>query len=448
MSDAAEKFKAALAARQSQKAEEEARKANPGGGHFTEVPFSALVPGGERVFRFLGSPYVVREKGTDSKKIWLSLALNDSDKYTRLIGPNPRDDATKNWIMYRVINTVLSYDWDPDANGGKGTKIYKYQEKSPDLFNRVRKNNQMQNKYATGWQFDAAVMFNVIDRQAMDWHKEHKKTRVLSRGCWEKDGKMNFDVGVPDTIYCAIMDDIVATDGNTNWETYDVIVKRLTEKPWYKVQHPIMDGPRITPEALSRVVAGPLSKEEREYELWDFDKLYPISSYKKIMQNFGLTFQKVDKVFGKTFYEELKDLVEQEEKEVTARKAASAESKTDGASDSDAGEIPETQTNTASLASQADPAPQAETAPARTRNPSQNDASTIDWAGLKAGTANGRQYLGIDALTEQEKKWILGLNSDGTFKFAPEAGELLQDTQDKMFCPEQFHCNPYSGRVY
>lgn len=438
-----QKFKAALAKRNQDKADEAARKQNGGGTGYTDVPFTALGTS-DRVYRIRGLPYSVREKGTDVKKIWFTLALKDDDKYTRIIGPDPRSDEGKAWLLYRVINTVLSYDWNPDLNGGKGGKVYKFQDSCPDIFNRVAKNNQLTNKHATGWQFHVAVLFNVIDRQNMDWHRTEKKLRVLSKGCWEgQDKKMNFDLGVPDGVYTSIMDDIVCLDGNTNWEDYDVVLKKLTENPWYRAYHPKDDIKRISDEALKIASMAPLTEEEKSWQMWDFDKLYSITRYKKIQEAFGLTIQKVDKVFGKTFYEELQRLVEEEEKQITAQRAAqAAEGKTEEdntASDEPAPEEAPGQSASVEAAPARQRAPAAEAAPA---------SSTLPWDKLIDGSYNGYEYKGVELLTDQEKSWIFGVNPDKTLKFDPAAGEPLQDMQTKELVPERLHCNPYSGREY
>lgn len=171
--------------------------------------------------------------------------------------------------------------------------------------------------------------------------------------------------------------------------------------------------------------------------MWDFDKLYPITKYKRIRECFGLTIQKIDKVFGKTFYEELMALVEEEEKEETARKAASGES---DAKDAEA-------SAEAPVEEKAAPAEEAKPA-VRTREPATPASDALPWDKLTDGTLNGTKYLGVPQLTDKEKSLILGINPDGTFKFAPEAGELLQDTKTGEMMPEKIHVNLVTGRIY
>jgi hypothetical protein len=59
------------------------------------------------------------------------------------------------------------------------------------------------------------------------------------------------------------------------------------------------------------------------------------------------------------------------------------------------------------------------------------------------------RYKGGHLLTKQEKAWITGVDANGLFIWAPEAGDLICDAENKeQMIPERVHCNPYIGRIY
>ena len=97
MSDSQSKFAKAMAARNAEKAEEAARKANGGSwGNFPEIPWSALAPNVEKVIRLIGGPCVEDREPTDCKKIFTAMILGDDDKKFRVIGPDTKE--RKDWI--------------------------------------------------------------------------------------------------------------------------------------------------------------------------------------------------------------------------------------------------------------------------------------------------------------------------------------------------------------
>ena len=71
----------------------------------------------------------------------------------------------------------------------------------------------------------------------MDWHRDQKQLRLLSKkaSAPDKNNKVWFDTGVPTTVYNLVVDDILSMDGNTDWNDYDIVIKKLTDDPWYKV---------------------------------------------------------------------------------------------------------------------------------------------------------------------------------------------------------------------
>jgi len=478
------KFARAMAARNAEKAEEAARKANGGngGGSYPELPWSALVPNGEKVIRLIGGPCIEGREPTDAKKIFTAMILGDDDKKFRVFAPDPKEQ--KNWILHKIMKEVLSYDWDPDGigpDGRKGVRIYHHAKSHPDVFNRVLKNNNVSNPYEDGWKFSPSIIWNVIDRGAMDWHRDQKKLRLLSKkaGAPDSKGKVWFDYGVPPTVYNLIVDDILSMDGNTDWNDYDIVIKKLSDDPWYKVYHGLDDAKRISEEAKKLVVAGPLTDEERSWEPWNLDQLFRDTEYKRIKDHLGIFVQQVGKIFGKPWYEELCELVEVEEAEKAKRRAENAPATAVPAKptladtpvpEEEAAYAPDPEDNLDPYSQpvtqpepQAAPEPEAPTQAAPKTRPSfapakeepkavSNPLSKMTeekWNGLMDGSLTGRVYEGVKLMTPEEKALVLDVNMEtGEFIWDERAGETYEGASSGFPSPACAHVDPFDGTCF
>lgn len=455
MSDTRSKFAEALALRKQQKIEEVSRKETGGAGTgFVDIPYSSLITDKQHPFRFLGLPYSVREKPTDSKKIYLSMILGDDDRKFRCIGPDP--SVSKDWLLYRVMNKVLTRHWDKsivNSDGRVGAFVYDYATVHPELYNRVNKNNNVSNAMERGWKFGASVLFNVIDRENMDWHRAEKKVRVLSKKASEWQDTVFFEAGVPDTLYQLIIDDIVAVDANTSWEDYDIVVLKLSDKPWYKAYHGIDDVKKIDPGIKPFIVAGGLTDEEKSWELNNFDSLFPITRYSKIKSKLGLFIQKVDKVFNTRYYDELVSLAEKEDKDSLKTDSAVKAGGFEGSK-----EVTNSRTLQTPVESYTAPIPSSVSAePVKTevrtsiRGVANSSTSAIPvevWQGLEDGTYNGKKYLGVPKMTPEEKALVTRINEDGSFEWSPSAGPVLEGSSSHFMSPASVHVDPLDGAVF
>jgi hypothetical protein len=475
MSDTRAKFEAAMKARKQQKAEEAVRQNSGGFGGYPDIPWAALHQDKQQVFRFAGLPYLVREKGTDSKRIFVAMILGDDDKKFRCIGPNP--DDRKDWILYRVMNKVLDRKWNKDkpSSKGKGDWDYINAVTHPDLYNRCAKNNNLDNAFEKGWKFSAVVLINVIDRANYDWHFKNKKYRILSKKASESQDKTFFDVGVPDMLYKLIEDDIVANDGNVCWEDYDIVIKKVSENPWYKVYHGVDDVKKLDADVKALVQDRGLTKEEISWEMNDIDKLFPVTAYKRIKDKLGLFFQRVDKAFNTRYYDELCKLVEEEEAE-RAEKAMKfppddeevlPEDSVQEANAESSSRLAE-MTVLNDAASSSDSENTLKTVVAAPLSPIQSAASSSSikkshsmtpeiWEGLANGTSpycrkdengNSMAYLGISGMSDADKAWVQGVFDDGSFDWLPEAGMLFEGADSCFLTPEKCLIDPLSGRRF
>lgn len=317
------------------KQRKEEKKKEDQGGTFSqdrEMPeYTALETNGFKLVRMLGEPIAMRTKPTSPKIIYHTFILGDDDKKFRCIFPSKQEKP--NWILWKVMNKVLSYTWDPNA-GENGARVYHNKDSHPTLFNRVAKNNKENNPFETGWRPSGFVVQNVIDRDpsVYKWHKDNKKTVLLSKkGREMQDGGIFYEPGFPPTLYNTILEDVVEVNGDPN--TYDVIVQKLNDKPFYKAFHPVEDYKKLLakfdgeetqlkegiPGFDRDIVEEPLTDEELSWELYDLDKYFPVTSYKKIQNRLNIFLESVDKAFGTKFVEELNDLVAEEKKEWDAQ---------------------------------------------------------------------------------------------------------------------------------
>jgi hypothetical protein len=476
MSDTRAKFEAAMASRKQQKAEEASRQNGGGFGGYPDIPWTALYNDKQQVFRFAGLPYLVREKGTDSKRIFVAMIQGDDDKKFRCIGPNP--DERKDWILYRVMNKVLARQWNKDkpSSRGKGDWDYLNAMTHPDLYSRCAKNNNLNNAYEKGWKFSATVLVNVIDRANYDWHLKNKKYRLLSKKVSEYQDKVFFDVGVPDTLYKFIVDDIVAVDGNVCWQDYDIVIKKTAEDPWYKVYHGVDDAKKLDADVKALVQDRGLTPEEASWEMNDIDKLFSITSYKRIKDKLGLFFQRVDKAFGTHYFDELCGLVEKEEAERAERVMKFPPDEEDAPSEAfpvqeanakSAARLAEMAATTTSEGATSVPAlastsltasaplirPETDPDSAQKSHPMTPEI----WEGLAKGTspycckdANGKPmpYLGIPKMSDADKSWVRGVFDDGSFDWLPEAGDLLESGKSHFLTAEKCTIDPIDGRRF
>jgi hypothetical protein len=477
MSDTRAKFEAAMAARKQQKVEEASRQNNGGFGGYPDIPWAALDQNKQQAFRFAGLPYLVREKGTDSKRIFTAMILGDDDRKFRCVGPDPHE--RKDWILYRVMNKVLERKWNNDkpSERGKGGWDYLNAFTHPDLYNRCAKNNNLNNVYEKGWKFSEVVLVNVIDRANYDWHLNNKKYRLLSKKAGMYQDKAFFDVGIPDMLYKLIEDDIVASDGNVCWEDYDIVIKKLSESPWYKVYHGVDDVKKLDADVKTLIQDRGLTAEEASWEMNDIDKLFPVTAYKRIKDKLGLFFQRVDKAFNTRYYDELCTLVEKEEAE-RAEKAMEfppADEKGESAYKEPVREaVPEpaarlveaealTSKEAASPGFQEPPPPPA---PAPDSAPPAADSSPVInshpmtpeiWESLAKGTSpycrknedgSPMAYVGVPLMSDAEKNWVRGVFDNGSFDWLPEAGTLLEGGDSHFLTPEKCLVDPLSGRRF
>lgn len=432
--------------------EQKAREANRGTGwnsseSSSNIEYVALQTEGERVIRLTGLPLSMRESGMDATKVEIATILGDDGKRFRAIFPD--HETHKSYLLWKIYDLVTSGTWK-EINGRR-VKNYIYEALHPECFKRVMYNDNPENKYEKGWKPSAYVLLNCIDRSDPEWHKEHKHTKVLSKRASEnkETGSFFYDPGIPELCYNQIYDDVVSYYGD--WEDYDIVVKKLNVMPYYSAKHGVIESQKISEPSKAIVVEGPLTDEEKAYEKYDFNELFPVTSYRRIKEKLGDFIRKVDIDFKKNFTEELNRLVEEEQKRWASEGRNEYGYRVDKTQVTNSAE--DISNIREQAVSESDMVPPAESEvkeePAVRSRVNVAKAQTIDWDALADGSYNGKKYLGVPFMTEEEKNFVLSVREDGSFEYKKVQGvSILLNDLSGFKSPEFFHVDPLSGDTF
>ncbi len=404
--------------------EDKAAKGSGGNFNFEEINFVALENNRETVVRLLGLPYPFRESGSDVKLINMSMILGDDDKKSRFIWPTKEENP--NWILRKVFDKVMAYSW----NSAESKKEFKHAVDHPSIFNRVSKNDKPDQTYESGWQPKPVCLWNVIDRADVAWHKENKKTKVLSKKLsmyGPNNDKVWYETGVPNYLYEIIWNNVVEYSGD--WLEYDVVLSKTSETPWYKAFHGLDEIKKISVESKPLIVEGPLTPEEESWEKYDFDKLYKVTSYGKIKKKLGVFIQRVDAAFGTKYSTELDELVAAEE---------AAKPKTEEKPEAPKKEVEN------KPAAPTTPVVVEEKTPTRKSRPAKTEEVTgIDWNSMS------ESFEGILKLSDEEKALVTSINDDGTWTFnLDDSDELFECSNCQFESPGAFNSCPNCGHSF
>ena len=388
----------------------EANRASSSNGNsqitYEEQKWVGLDQGKYHIMRIVGNPPESMTPGfkasdTDAHEIYYSEIKADDGKKFQLRLPVRGDLPEKDHLMWRIIDKVLTVTWVNKV------KTYKYQDKFPDIFNKVKfggwdSTNPAEAKshqYSKGWSGQKIVLLNVIDRED-NWCAENKHTKLLARQITTKqypDGSVAEFVskGIPSYGFLNKLGGLVAN--YKTWENYDIGVKRTVIKtePYQIINATaFVNGkiPEIPQDKVPLVNLEPLSDAERAYERYNIAKLFGPVTYNKIDAKLGATIKLIDANLGTNFYDELQRLKAEEtakwEADKAAKEAEAASETTAPAQAASAPAAPVTESVT-------QPAP----APAARRVVAPATASGIDTSLLK----------GYDFLTPEQKAEIVSV---------------------------------------
>lgn len=328
-------------------AEAEANRSSSSGNNnqitYEDQKWVGLEQGKYHIMRIVGNPPESMTPGfkaadTDAHEIYYSEIKADDGKKFQLRLPVRGDLPEKDHLMWRIIDKVLTVTWVNKV------KSYKYQDKFPDIFNKVKfggwdssnpteaKNHQ----YSKGWTGQKIVLMNVIDREDK-WCAENKHTKLLARQITTKqypDGTVAEFVskGIPSYGFLNKLGGLVAN--YKTWENYDIGVKRtgIKTEPYQIINATaFVNGkiPEIPQDKIPLVNLNPLTDEERAYERYNIAKLFGPVTYAKIDAKLGASIKLIDACLGTNFYNELQSLKAEEaakwEAEKTEKEADSAQ---------------------------------------------------------------------------------------------------------------------------
>ena len=320
-------------------ADAEANRASSSGNNnqitYEEQKWVGLDQGKYHIMRIVGNPPESMTPGfkaadTDAHEIYYSEIKADDGKKFQLRLPVRGDLPEKDHLMWRIIDKVLTVTWTNKV------KSYKYQDKFPDIFNKVKfggwdssnpaeaKNHQ----YSKGWSGQKIVLMNVIDRED-NWCVENKHTKLLARQISTKqypDGTVAEFVskGIPSYGFLNKLGGLVAN--YKTWENYDIGVKRtgIKTEPYQIINATaFVNGkiPEIPQDKIPLVNLNPLTEEEKAYERYNIAKLFGPVTYAKIDAKLGASIKLIDACLGTNFYTELQTLKAEEAAKWEAEKA-------------------------------------------------------------------------------------------------------------------------------
>lgn len=404
--------------------------------HSTALTIKPAQKGFKQV-RMLGNPIEARNDDPFSPRIIeTSTILGDDGKKFRCIWGSKEDNPS--WVLWKVYNKVMSFTY----NRSTQERDYHYKDKFPELFNRVSKNNDMENAIEQGWRPKKSVIMNVIDRDFMDWHQENKSTLLLSRKASPMDdGSYFYDAGFPITVYNAVYDTIVSWAGS--WENYDVVIEVVGKDPWYRAYHPIDDARKLEGLQYSpyqEYAERPLSEEEQSWKQYNLDEVFRPTTHIKIDNRLGVFIQEVDKKLNTNFYPEVKEKAEAERKEYERIQQEAEKSVTSVEDKAGLEESSSEENTTEQVKEQPKPRP-------RPRKPAQEKSDSEfnieDYA---------ETYPGVSELTNDEKNAIVGYDESAE-KFLFKEGSydelfVCPDENCNMDSPDWFHACPGCGTLF
>ena len=446
-------------------AEEQVRKDNEeagkSGGGFVPAEYTALVAGGYSLLRLVGyaypTAYDLVKDCFDPVLLEEGFFKGDNGKWHKVKCRYGDNDH----ILKKAVKTVCAYEWNAELK----QKMFKHTNSK--LFNLLAR-NEVESPYAKGWNFEKVVMWNVVDRARMGWHKENNQTLLLTKNLTQStDGKVYpSESGIKKSIYekpthydeeskqpikSFTLFEVISEHGM--YIDYDVLLWRKKYDPnekkdpktfWYKAFR-----------AKDRI--DNISEKEKSY--WDTnfidepadEWLVGLNKYNTQMlsqptkastvkKGFGQTLKEIDREFGTNYFEQLEAQVEKEKIEESPVKVKSLLVTDDGlpvgVEEVNEGGVT-TRSNTQQMAPQEDysepPFPE------QTRKPVRRPAQSSDASGEPIEDKLKAHKYHVEMLSPENLKDIQDVNTQGEIIFAGKF-DLLEcpNSPCKFLAPESW----------
>lgn len=394
-----------------------------------------------KVLRLIGNPpasIIPNDNPQPEDPLEFQFAEIKDDKGKGMKLRLPVADGTSNsrHLIQRIVDRVMEKEYVVVPGQDKKKKVYVNENSANPAkkaaFEMVAKSGwtlgDSKYSFARDWSGQRVVVFNCIDRDMIDWHRQNKHTALLAKniGVSVKEDGTEIEwpaTGMPSFGFVSKLLDLVKTynsKGKGNgWEGFDIGLYRTgtTENPNIIYNVSAFKKKDFLDEIEGKVdidkicVDDDLSDEEKSWERYDIQKLFAPTSYTKIMNRMGYQIKQIDAAFGTFYYDELKDLAAKEAAEREAKKAEEIA----------AAPTVEVQSETLQESTLADETPVADV-PVRRSVAKEDDASSdVDTSLL----------LGWDYLSDEEKSKIIKTekNPDGSLKtivYADDVGALSQ----------------------
>ena len=293
------------------KAEQE--KATKKNGGFTknyeEVKYTGLEPNVPKVLRFIGPLYGTGIDQYTARKVTIARIVDDEGKKFRVVRPSYDEDP--DYILNKIIAKVKKAVWVNKE------KTFPIKDKYPEIYNLIDKNglpkDDKRAMFDKGWVGKEVLIANVIDREQMDWHREHKHTMLLAKSVNVDDNGNEWpDEGI--SWYSVESEFPQLFKYYKSWENYDVAITRTGSKD----RAYIIDNATKNPERVEGPAAQFISQtdhltdEEKSWEKYDLDKLFRVTTATKLYNRLKKTIGRIDAALGTDFSVELKNLVDEE----------------------------------------------------------------------------------------------------------------------------------------
>lgn len=295
---------------------------------YESIEWTGLEPGKDKVIRILGNPPGFGEaKPSDARVVIISRIVADDGKMIRVCRPSyeyfVNNGEAPEYFLDKVIRAAKGCRWI------NGKRVCLLQEKNPALYDKVDKNgfdpSDFRYKIDKGWAGRAVFLANVIDRSQMDTHRSTKHSMLLSKKISYKGDKEYAEDGVPAYGFVDKLIPKVVAYGP--WEGYDLSVRKTGQM---SNPYQVCVASRVPEEVQSDVrqyivAQNELTEEEASWERYDLNKLYATTSYTKLWNRLRDTIRAIDKELDTHFYEELKELADEEKEKLKSEEAEAKE---------------------------------------------------------------------------------------------------------------------------
>ena len=354
------------------KAEAEKSNKKSSGGftkNYEEIEYTGLEPNVPKVLRFVGPLYGTGLDQYTARNVTIAKIVDDDGKKFRVIRPSYEQDS--DYILNKIISKVKKANWV------NGEKVFPIKDKYPEIYNIIDKNGlqktDQQYNFDKGWMGQEVLIANVIDRERMDWHREHKHTMLLAKSVTiDKNGNKWPEEGI--SWYSVENEFPQLFKYYKSCENYDVAITRTGNKERaYIVDNATKNPERVEGPAAQYISMNDhLTDEEKSWERYDLDKLFRVTTATKIYNRLKRTIARIDAALGTDFGAELKALVDEEKVKFDEMYNRDSEGKTEdtpvttSVSDTPASDFDDSDIPSFSTITESQPAPVARRTPVAT----------------------------------------------------------------------------------